>query len=118
VIEANENGGAAEYSYTYDRASNLKQVTENGQTRSYELNVANQLRCSYAGAQQANCPANDIDYTYDLNGNLTDVENGPALGYDKRNRTATITPFGQTPDPFRSLAYAAVAERSRCCWLI
>lgn len=78
-----------------------------------EYNVVNELVCSYSGAQQANCPPNDIDYTYDANGNLTNVENALGFGYDKRNRTASITPFAQTPIPFDYAGYSQSERLTR-----
>lgn len=100
-----------DYDYSYDVSSNmLLKAKDPGATTRYILNEDNELRCSYTGAEVSTCPSDARDLDYDLNGNLTQIEDGLGFAYNERNQTTEITPDGQSPI---ALAYAESSQQER-----
>lgn len=88
--------------YAYDPSSNLTSRKENGSTRSFGYNGANQMCWSFAGESSAACtaaPAGATTFAYDGAGNLTKTSAGLALVYNAKNQTTSMTPPGGVAEP-------------------
>jgi len=83
------------YSYSYDDAGNLTVMTDPaGRKTEYQYDTANRLVQQRHFAPAAATPERTVDFTYDVNGNLTRWSDGSysaAYGYDKNDRKLTET---------------------------
>jgi RHS repeat-associated protein len=110
-------GGSPAYTtnYFYDLLNNLRKVTQGSQTRFFYYDAISRLRREKNPEQDTNSSLSaltdpvtqntqwSVEYTYDLNGNLTkktDSRNiSINIGYDRLNRPITRTYSGDSTTP-------------------